>query len=68
MGEYGVAEASGNTSGEAKGNLLAADGFLAVGKMTVRGDPCAQAGFLIAVDFHKNSAAGVFTRQIVDDA
>ena len=68
MGEDGVAEAPGDTAGEAESDLLAADRFLAVGELAMRGDPRAEGCFLIAGDFHEDGAASVLTSEITDDA
>ena len=68
MGENGVAETAGDTAGEAEGDLLAANGFLAVGEMAMGGDPGAERGLLVADDLHEDRAAGVLAGEIADDA
>ncbi len=68
VGEDGVAETAGDAAGEVEGNLLAADGFPAVGEVAVGGDPGTQAGQRFgAVDLDEDRAAGVIPGEVADD-
>lgn len=68
VGEDGVAEAAGDFSGEMEGDLLAADGFHAVGEVAVGGDPGADGGLgMGAFDADEDCAAGVLAGEVVND-